>query len=118
MDDPVLFIKQLQKQFKLKGSAPTQHHLGCDLVCDKDKTLCMDPSGYISRMEESCVSHFDIKPEKDIGPVHSPLVLKYTQQQNSRDRNRPNCVIGVKKPKKDTKTQLELSVYWKTKILN
>ena len=45
VDDPVLFIKQLQKRFKLKGLAPTQHHLGCDFPRDKDKTLCMDPSG-------------------------------------------------------------------------
>ena len=73
VDDPVLFIEQLQKRFKLKGSAPTQHHLGCDFLRNKDKTLCMDPSGYISRMEESYVSNFGIKPEKDIGPVHSPL---------------------------------------------
>ena len=69
-----MFIEQFQKQFKLKGSDPTQHHLGCDFLRDKDKTLCMDPSGYISRMvEESYVSNFGIKPEKDIGPVHLPL---------------------------------------------
>ena len=56
-----------------EGSAPTQHHLGCDFLRDKVKTLCMDPSGYISRMEELYVLNFGIKPKKDIGPVHSPL---------------------------------------------
>lgn len=73
VDDPVLFHEQFKKRFKLKGSAPTQYHLGCDFVCDKDNTLCMDPSGYNGRMEESYVSYFGIKPEKDIGPVHTPL---------------------------------------------
>lgn len=73
VDDPILFLEQLEKRFKLKGLPPTQHHLGCDFVCNKDKTLCMDPSGYIGRMEESYVSHFGVKAEKDMGLVHSPL---------------------------------------------
>ena len=62
VDDPELFLKQLQDRFTLKGSTPTQHHLGCDFDRDEDGTLYMDPSGYIERMEESYITNFGSKP--------------------------------------------------------
>ena len=62
VDDPELFLKQLQDRFILKGSTPTQQHLGCVFDRDEDGTLYMDPSGYIDRMEESYITSFGSKP--------------------------------------------------------
>ena len=48
----------------MKGTEPTQHHLGCDFGQDSDGTLYMDPSGYILQMEESYLTHFKEKPKQ------------------------------------------------------
>lgn len=54
VDNPDLFIKQAKERFILKGTEPTQQHLGCD----DNGTLFMDPIGYIKQMEEYYVTHF------------------------------------------------------------
>ena len=63
VDDPDLFITQVKEGFTLKGTEPTQHHLGCDFGRDDDGTLFMDPSGYITGMEEPYTTHFKVKPK-------------------------------------------------------
>ena len=62
VDDPELFLKQLQDRFILKDLTSTQHYLGCDFDRDEDGTLYMDPSGYVDRMEELHITHFGSKP--------------------------------------------------------
>ena len=57
VDDPVLLLDKLQELFKLKGFAPTQHHLDCDITQISDNTLYMDPSRHIGRIEVSYECH-------------------------------------------------------------
>ena len=49
-------LKQLQMkpyEFDLKRSGALNFYLGCGFDRDEDGTLCMDPSKYIDKMEES-----------------------------------------------------------------
>ena len=53
---PEELLEQLQGDpfnFDLKGSGALNFHLGCGFDRDEDSTLCMDPSKYIEKMEES-----------------------------------------------------------------
>ena len=42
--------------FKLKGTGPMSHHLGCDFGRDEHGTLHLAPRKYIEKMEE-CSKH-------------------------------------------------------------
>ena len=69
-----LLLKQLQGkpyEFDLKGSGALNFHLGCGFDRDEDGTLCMDPSKYIDKMEESYERLFGEQPNDK---VVSPLV--------------------------------------------
>ena len=67
-------LEQLQGEpfnFDLKGSGALNFHLGCGFDRDEDGTLCMDPSKYIEKMEESYERLFG---EQTNNKVLSPLI--------------------------------------------
>ena len=71
---PEILLAQLQGkpyEFDLKGSGALNFHLGCGFERDEDGTLCMDPSKYIDKMEESYERLFGEQPNDK---VVSPLV--------------------------------------------
>ena len=49
-------------KFKLKGTGPIKHHLGCDFTRDELSALCFAPRKYIEKMSEACFSYFGSKP--------------------------------------------------------
>jgi len=53
--DPDSIIKVLMEkcQFKLKGTGPTEFHLGCDFFCDEEGVLCYAPKKYIEKILEN-----------------------------------------------------------------
>ena len=58
-------------EFDLKESGALNFHLGCGFDRDEDGTLCMDPSKYIDKMEESYEPLFREQPNDK---VVSPLI--------------------------------------------
>ena len=50
--------------FKLKGTGPMSHHLGCDFGQDEDGTLHFAPRKHIEKMEECYQSMFGSKPKQ------------------------------------------------------
>ena len=72
--EPEALLEQLQMkpyEFDLKGSGALNFHLGCSFDRDEDGTLCMDPSKYINKMEESYKRLFGEQPNDK---VLSPLI--------------------------------------------
>ena len=63
--DPESIINELESKYnlKLKGSGPTEYHLGCDFFRDDDGTLCMSPSKYIERAADSYYRMFAPKTQ-------------------------------------------------------
>ena len=70
--DPAAIIETFQKtyNFKLKGTGPISHHLGCDFFRDKEGNLCFAPKKYIERMLDNYKRIFGTNPKN----AHSPLV--------------------------------------------
>ena len=71
---PEELLEQLQGkpyEFDLKGSGALNFHLGCGFDRDEDGTLCMDPSKYIDKIEESYERLFGEQPNDK---VLSPLI--------------------------------------------
>ena len=60
---------QLKHHFKLKGTEPLTHHLGCTYTRDPDGTLDADPTKYIERILESYKCTFVSKPKKSRPPL-------------------------------------------------
>ena len=56
--------------FKLKGTGPTEFHLGCDFSRDKDGVLCYAPKKYIEKILDNYRRIYGKWPK----PAHSPLV--------------------------------------------
>lgn len=57
---PTLSIKH---EFKLKGTGPIAHYLGCDFGRDDDSTLCFTPRMHIEKMEDCYFNMFGCKPK-------------------------------------------------------
>jgi len=69
--DPETIVKTLVEkyQFKLKGTGPTEFHLGCDFFCDKQGVLCYVPKKYFEKILEDCRQIYGAWPK----PATSPL---------------------------------------------
>jgi len=70
--DPDSIIKLLTEkhQFKLKGTGPTEFHLGCDFFCDEEGVLCYGPKKYIEKILDNYRRIYGTWPK----PATSPLV--------------------------------------------
>ena len=58
VDDLAISAKNPKKitdelKFKLKGTGPLAHHLGCTYTRDPDGTLVVDPTKYIEKLLET-----------------------------------------------------------------
>ena len=72
MMDPKLFFDQLQAppvNFKLKGVAPANYHLGGDLFRDDDGTLCFGSQTYSKRLVANFESLFNEAPKPSFSPL-------------------------------------------------
>jgi len=69
--DPDSIVKMLMEkcQFKLKGTGPTEFHLGCDFFRDEEGVLCHVPKKHIEKILENCRLIFGAWPK----PATSPL---------------------------------------------
>ena len=72
VDDLLISLKEPQKivdslinkhNFKLKGTGPIKHHLGCDFSRDENGILCFAPRKYVEKMADSCYNMFGHKPK-------------------------------------------------------
>ena len=54
--DPDLIVKMLMENchFELKGTGPTEFHLGCNFFCDEEGVLCCAPKKHIEKILENC----------------------------------------------------------------
>jgi len=70
--DPETVVKTLMEkcQFKLKGTGPTEFHLGCDFFRDEEGVLCYAPKKHIEKILENCRRIHGTWPK----PATSPLV--------------------------------------------
>ena len=66
----ILALEDEPHKFKLKGTGPLKHHLGCDYFRDEDGTLCAAPKMYIQRMKDQYETMFGEKPRRS---YKSPL---------------------------------------------
>ena len=60
---------QLKHHFKLKGTGPLSHRLGCTYTRDPDGTRVADPTKYIEKILESYKYTFGSKPKKTRPPL-------------------------------------------------
>jgi len=69
--DPETIVKTLVEkcQFKLKGTGPTEFHLGCDFFRDKEGALCYTSKKYIEKILENYRRIYGTWPK----PAASPL---------------------------------------------
>lgn len=72
VDDLLIVSKEPQKiidlliikhNFKLKGTGPIEHHLGCDFSRDENEILCFAPRKCVEKMADSCYNMFGHKPK-------------------------------------------------------
>jgi len=70
--EPDSIIKLLTEthQFKLKGTGPTEFHLGCDFFCDEEGVLCYAPKKCIEKILDDYCWIYGAWPK----PATSPLV--------------------------------------------
>jgi len=70
--DPETIVKTLMEkyQFKLKGTGPTEFHLGCDFFRDEEGVLCYAPKKYIEKILENYRRIYGTWPK----PATSPLI--------------------------------------------
>ena len=83
--------------FKLKGTGPTEFHLGCDFSRDKDGVLCYAPKKYIEKILDNYRRIYGKWPK----PAHSPLVqndhpeLDTSELLNEDDQKIYQSLIGA-----------------------
>ena len=70
--DPETIISLLVKEhcFKLKGTGPTEFHLGCDFYRDEEGVLCYAPKKYIEKILDNYQRIYGRLPKR----AHSPLL--------------------------------------------
>jgi len=97
--DPDSIIKMLMEkyQFKLKGTGPTEFHLGCDFFRDEEGVLCYAPKKYIEKILENYHRIFGTWPK----PATSPLTtgdhpeLDTSELLNEDDQKVYQSLIGA-----------------------
>jgi len=97
--DPGSIIKALMEkcQFKLKGTGPTEFHLGCDFFRDEEGVLCYAPKKHIEKILENYRRVFGTWPK----PATSPLTtgdhpeLDNSELLNEDDQKLYQSLIGA-----------------------
>jgi len=97
--DPDSVIKLLTEkcQFKLKGTVPTEFHVGCDFFRDEEGVLCYGPKKYIEKILDNCRRIHGTWPK----PATSPLVtgdhpeLDALELLNEDDQKAHQSLIGA-----------------------
>jgi len=97
--DPDSIIKVLMEkyQFKLKGTGPTEFHLGCDFFRDEEGVLCYAPKKCIEKILENYRRIFGAWPK----PATSPLTtgdhpeLDTSELLNKDDQKAHQSLIGA-----------------------
>ena len=97
--DPASIVKKLVEdfKFKLKGTGPTEFHLGCDFFRDEEGVLCYAPKKYIEKILENYRRIFGQWPKA----LHSPLVdgdhpeLDTSELLNETDQKIYQSLIGA-----------------------
>ena len=71
--DPTSIIDQLQdiQNYKLKGTGPIKHHLGCDYFLDESENLSYAPRTYIKKLITDFITMFGHKPKFYSSPLES-----------------------------------------------
>jgi len=69
---PKVIVKALidEHNFNLKGTGPTEFHLGCDFYRDKQGVLCYAPKKHIEKILDNCRRIYGKWPKV----AHSPLI--------------------------------------------
>ena len=60
---------QSKQHFKLKGTGPLTHHLGCTYTRDPGGTLVVDPTKSIKKILKACEFTFGSKRKKAMPPL-------------------------------------------------
>jgi len=97
--DPDSIIKMLvgKCQFKLKGSGPTEFHLGCDFFRDEEGVLCCAPKKHVEKILENYRRIYGTWPK----PATSPLTtgdhpkLDASELLNEDDQKAYQSLIGA-----------------------
>jgi len=97
--DPDFVVKLLTEkcQFKLKGTGPTEFHLGCDFFRDEEGVLCYGPKKHIEKILDNCRRICGTWPK----PATSPLVagdhpeLDASELLNEDDQKMCQSLIGA-----------------------
>jgi len=97
--DPDSIIKILMEKyhFKLKGTGPTDFHLGCDFFRDEEGVLCYAPKKYIEKILENYRRIYGTWPK----PATSPLTtgdhpeLDTSELLNEDDQKIYQSLIGA-----------------------
>ncbi len=71
MRNPQEFIDVLVNDcgYKLKGVGPMEYHLGADIYCESDGTLCFGAKSFISRLLRTYESIFGVQPKEYSSPL-------------------------------------------------
>jgi len=83
--------------FKLKGTGPTEFHLGCDFYCDKQGVLCHAPKKHIKKILNNYCRTCGAWPKV----AHSPLIngdhpeLDTSELLNEDDQKVYQSLIGA-----------------------
>ena len=69
--DPKTIIETLENtyNFKLKGSGPVEHHLGCNYNKDENGVLSMEPKDYVNKLLDDYTRLFGKKPKEASSPL-------------------------------------------------
>jgi len=97
--DPDSVVKLLTEkcQFKLKGTGPTEFHLGCDFFRDEEGVLCYGPKKHIEKIRDDYRRICGAWPK----PATSPLVagdhpeLDASELLNEDDQKTHQSLIGA-----------------------
>jgi len=95
--DSIIKMPMEKYQFKLKGTGPTEFHLGCDFFRDEEGVLCYAPKKHIEKILENYRRIFGTWPK----PATSPLTtgdhpkLDTSELLNEDDQKVYQSLIGA-----------------------
>ena len=96
--DPTSIIDQLQdiQNYKLKGTGPINHHLGCDYFTDENGNLSYAPKTYIKKLITDFITMFGHKPKFYSSPLESNDHPEFdtSEQLDPNDTKKYQSMIG------------------------
>ena len=101
MRNPQEFIDVLVNDcgYKLKGVGLMEYHLGADIYCDNDGTLCFGAKSYISRLLRTYELIFEEQPKEYSSPLdcndHAHPELDTSEELPELDIKRFQSLIGA-----------------------